>query len=127
MNKFEDERGIIEDLKVGKDWSVTYISFKKGAVRGNHYHKETKQTDYILSGSFICSKKYSFSSVIPAGKLKFVRVKLLFTIQTKYTRTRRWKMERSFPCAKGYGLERTTKKTRSVFRTKKNLYDNVPS
>lgn len=46
----EDERGIIEDLKVGKDWSVTYISFKKGAVRGNHYHKETVQKDSILSG-----------------------------------------------------------------------------
>lgn len=54
MKTFEDERGIIEDLKVGKDWSVTYISFKKGAVRGNHYHKQTKQTDIILSGSFEC-------------------------------------------------------------------------
>lgn len=50
MSKHEDERGIIEDLKVGKDWSVTYISFKKGAVRGNHYHKETTQTDIVLSG-----------------------------------------------------------------------------
>ena len=45
-----DERGIIEDLKVGKDWSVTYISFKKGAVRGNHYHKKTLQHDFVLSG-----------------------------------------------------------------------------
>lgn len=54
MNKHEDERGIIEDLKVGKDWSVTYISFKKGSVRGNHYHKETYQVDTILSGSFLC-------------------------------------------------------------------------
>lgn len=50
MNKYEDERGIIEDLKVGKDWSVTYISFKKGAVRGNHLHQSTVQKDYILSG-----------------------------------------------------------------------------
>lgn len=49
-----DERGIIEDLKVGKDWSVTYISFKKGAVRGNHFHKKTIQTDIILSGKFEC-------------------------------------------------------------------------
>ena len=54
MKTFTDERGIIEDLKVGKDWSVTYISFKKGAVRGNHYHKETTQVDTILSGSFLC-------------------------------------------------------------------------
>lgn len=50
MNKHEDERGIIEDLKVGKDWSVTYISFKKGAVRGNHFHSKTVQMDYVLSG-----------------------------------------------------------------------------
>ena len=54
MKYFTDERGTIEDLKVGKDWSVTYISFKKGAVRGNHYHKETTQVDTILSGSFLC-------------------------------------------------------------------------
>ena len=53
MNKFEDERGIIEDLKVGKDWSVTYITFKKGAVRGNHFHKETKQFDLVLSGKLL--------------------------------------------------------------------------
>ncbi len=51
MKTFEDEREIIEDLKVGKDWSVTYISFKKGAVRGIHYHKETRQVDYLLKGS----------------------------------------------------------------------------
>ena len=53
MKTFEDERGIIEDLKVGKDWSVTYISFKKGAVRGNHFHKETRQFDQLLSGRLL--------------------------------------------------------------------------
>jgi quercetin dioxygenase-like cupin family protein len=46
----EDERGIIMDLKVGKDWSVTFITFKKGAIRGNHYHNFTKQIDIILAG-----------------------------------------------------------------------------
>lgn len=56
MKTFEDERGIIEDLKVGKDWSVTYISFKKGAVRGNHYHEKTVQVDYIISGKLVCAK-----------------------------------------------------------------------
>jgi quercetin dioxygenase-like cupin family protein len=52
MSKHEDERGVIEDLKVGKDWSITYITFKKGAVRGNHLHKMTTQKDTILSGKF---------------------------------------------------------------------------
>jgi quercetin dioxygenase-like cupin family protein len=59
MKTFEDERGIIEDLKVGKDWSITYISFKKGAVRGNHYHNATTQTDYILSGSVVLSTPHA--------------------------------------------------------------------
>lgn len=61
MNKFEDERGIIEDLKVGKDWSVTYISFKKGAVRANHYHKNTEQRDYIISGKLEARAVYGKS------------------------------------------------------------------
>jgi len=67
MNKHEDERGLIEDLKVGKDWSVTYITFKKGAVRGNHYHKETVQKDYILSGSVELHMPNSYR-VLEAGE-----------------------------------------------------------
>jgi quercetin dioxygenase-like cupin family protein len=66
MNKHEDERGIIEDLKVGKDWSVTYISFKKGAVRGNHYHKETKQVDIVLSGKLL-AKYGNHTEEVEAG------------------------------------------------------------
>lgn len=55
MNASKDERGYIEDLKVGDEWSVTYITFKKGAVRGNHYHNQTLQHDFLLSGKLICS------------------------------------------------------------------------
>ena len=50
----KDKRGIIKDLMVGKDWSVTYITFKKGAVRGNHYHKYTTQNDFVMSGKILC-------------------------------------------------------------------------
>ena len=50
LEKHKDKRGVIEDLYVGKDFSVTRITFKKGAVRGNHYHKKTKQCDFIISG-----------------------------------------------------------------------------
>jgi quercetin dioxygenase-like cupin family protein len=64
----KDERGIIEDLKVGKDWSVTYISFKKGAVRGNHYHKQTVQTDTALSGNFIV--KTAIGGIIEVMELR---------------------------------------------------------
>lgn len=68
MNKFTDERGIIEDLKVGKDWSVTHITFKKGAVRGNHYHKETRQIDLVLSGKLL-SKIDLSDAVITKGSI----------------------------------------------------------
>lgn len=68
MKTFEDERGIIEDLKVGKDWSVTYISFKKGAVRGNHFHKKTTQTDVVLSGRFLCKTQYG-EAIVATGKM----------------------------------------------------------
>lgn len=57
-NNFEDDRGIIRDITTHTlvD-AITYITFKKGAVRGNHYHNKTIQYDYILSGSFLCRAK----------------------------------------------------------------------
>jgi quercetin dioxygenase-like cupin family protein len=46
-----DERGTIKDLLVTDDYSITHITFNEGAVRGNHYHKETTQIDFVLKGS----------------------------------------------------------------------------
>lgn len=54
MNRFKDERGVIEDFIVTKNGAVTFITFEKGAVRGNHYHKETIQHDFILRGKLQC-------------------------------------------------------------------------
>jgi quercetin dioxygenase-like cupin family protein len=53
LETHRDKRGTIKDLMVGKDFSITYITFKKGAVRGNHVHKETYQKDIILSGKVL--------------------------------------------------------------------------
>ncbi len=50
----KDERGIIKDLIIGKEGAATYITFEKGAIRGNHLHKKTVQHDFILSGRLIC-------------------------------------------------------------------------
>jgi len=48
---FEDERGTITDIFVKDPQDHgTIITSKKGAVRGNHYHKVTKQSDFVLSG-----------------------------------------------------------------------------
>lgn len=49
---FTDDRGEIQDL-VGKVDAVTRIHTVKGAVRGNHYHRFTTQTTYVLSGSLL--------------------------------------------------------------------------
>ena len=48
---FQDDRGTIRDLFVHspKD-NVTVIVSKKGAIRGNHYHKLSTQYTYVVSG-----------------------------------------------------------------------------
>lgn len=47
-----DQRGVITDLLQDETINaVTIISFAKGAVRANHYHKETYQWNYVLSGT----------------------------------------------------------------------------
>jgi len=48
---FSDDRGhIIDILKQSVVEYATLITSKKGAVRANHYHKETFQYVYLLSG-----------------------------------------------------------------------------
>lgn len=53
LETHKDKRGTIKDLIVGKDFSVTYITFKKGAVRGNHVHKKTTQVDVVIKGELL--------------------------------------------------------------------------
>lgn len=62
---FSDDRGMIIDLVYKTDFdAVTLIKSKKGSVRGNHYHKETTQYSYILSG------KIEAYSQAPAGPVE---------------------------------------------------------
>jgi len=47
-----DARGEITDIVENVSFdSLTLITSARGAVRGNHFHKETTQYTYILSGS----------------------------------------------------------------------------
>jgi len=47
----KDDRGVIIDLLESKNINaVTFITFVKGAIRGNHFHKETTQWNYIVQG-----------------------------------------------------------------------------
>ena len=51
---FKDKRGeIIDIIDNEKINSVTIITFSKGAIRGNHYHKKTIQWNYVLDGEVI--------------------------------------------------------------------------
>ncbi len=56
---FRDGRGVITDILDGVPVEcVTIITSKKGAVRGNHYHKKTTQYAYILKGKFrLCTQR----------------------------------------------------------------------
>ncbi|MGK0296856.1 MAG: quercetin dioxygenase-like cupin family protein [Gammaproteobacteria bacterium] len=48
---FKDDRGEISDLIENEEINaITRISFNSGAIRANHYHKETTQWNYVLSG-----------------------------------------------------------------------------
>jgi dTDP-4-dehydrorhamnose 3,5-epimerase len=62
---FEDDRGIIRDIMghTSVD-AMTYITFTKGAIRGNHYHKKTMQYDYIISGQLLCRTREDESKKI---------------------------------------------------------------
>ena len=55
----KDKRGIIIDLlKKKKINAITYITQKKGKVRGNHFHKKTIQWNYLVKGKIrIVTKK----------------------------------------------------------------------
>src|SRR3989344_6112950 len=47
---FTDARGHIFDIVEEPISHVGLITFKKGAIRGNHYHKKSVQYTYILKG-----------------------------------------------------------------------------
>ena len=54
----EDERGKIIDIVDGEEFvHAGIVTFKPGAIRGNHYHKQTEQINYILKGKLKCLSK----------------------------------------------------------------------
>lgn len=56
-DRFEDDRGVIQDLITQPLDSVTRIFTRKGAVRGNHVHKETTQFTYVVEGKLLVVTK----------------------------------------------------------------------
>ena len=64
----KDKRGLIIDLLENKKInSITFITQKKGKVRGNHFHKKTIQWNYLIKGKiqlFTKKKKNSLNKTI---------------------------------------------------------------
>ncbi len=54
-----DTRGVIIDLLEKKKINaITYITQKKGKIRGNHFHKKTIQWNYLIKGKIkVVTKK----------------------------------------------------------------------
>lgn len=53
----EDERGTITDLVTEQFDSATVIYTAPGAVRGNHYHRETFQWTYVMEGELMVATR----------------------------------------------------------------------
>ncbi len=59
-----DSRGEIIDIISNDEINaVTLITFRKGAVRANHYHEKTIQWNYVMSGEIL------FATQVPGGVL----------------------------------------------------------
>lgn len=51
---YKDQRGSIMDIFVNEPYQHCVIIYcKKGAVRGNHFHKKSQQSDFMLSGKMM--------------------------------------------------------------------------
>ena len=49
---FEDERGIIANILEKPISHIAIITSKKGSIRGNHYHPDQVQYEYLISGRY---------------------------------------------------------------------------
>jgi len=68
-SNYTDKRGQIIDILENQEInSTTIITFKKGAVRGNHFHKKTIQWNYVLDGEVM------YYSQTPKKKLDKVKI-----------------------------------------------------
>jgi quercetin dioxygenase-like cupin family protein len=64
--RFEDHRGVIEDLITRRIDAITEIFTRKDAIRGNHVHEFTTQFTYVVSGKML------FVSQIDSGPFESV-------------------------------------------------------
>ena len=57
-SNFKDKRGRIIDIFVKKPKDhCSLVTFNKGAIRGNHFHKKTIQYAFVLEGKILAKSK----------------------------------------------------------------------
>lgn len=63
---FEDARGTIADIFVKEPKEhCTIIFTKKGGIRANHYHKVSRQHDFLIQGKFdVYSRKNNEGPIV---------------------------------------------------------------
>ena len=60
-----DDRGAITDILSKTEFdAITLITFTKGAIRGNHFHEETVQWNYVVEGELTLATRQSNESQI---------------------------------------------------------------
>jgi quercetin dioxygenase-like cupin family protein len=67
-DRYDDYRGVIQDLFDGDPVAVTRITTLKGAVRGNHVHKLTTQWTFVISGQLRMASG-TIRHVLEAGQM----------------------------------------------------------
>lgn len=71
-----DGRGAIEGLiNFGKWEELNYISSDRGTIRGNHYHKSTREAFIILSGRINVTLQKVLNCVLVGNKKEYTVIK----------------------------------------------------
>lgn len=67
-DSFTDDRGEIQDILSEQIDAVTLIHSFRGAIRGNHFHRETIQWTYVVSGSLLATNGQT-EMLVTAGEM----------------------------------------------------------
>src|SRR3990167_6986022 len=81
---FSDARGDIFDIVEGAVAHAGMLTFIKGAIRGKHYHKESTQYSYVISGTL----KFTVSDIDGSNSREYLLEKgVLSTIPPRVIHT----------------------------------------
>ena len=120
---FEDKRGKIIDVFVNSPKEhCLIVTFTKGAVRGNHFHKKSTQFSFVLSGKL----DFYFAEVDKKnGKLKKVKKRTVkkntFITHEPYEAHAFKSKKRSVLVAFSCGIRGGSRYEKDTFRLKNKL------